>query len=516
MKRRSFLRNSSLVALPVVFGGIPVAAIEKSSLFNLIGGDTDKILVLIQLNGGNDGLNTIIPLDQYENLLAVRENIIVPENEIIQFDDTNGFHPSWTAMNEMYSEEKLAIVQGVGYPDQNRSHFRSTDIWHTGSASDEYLSTGWLGRYLDLKVPGYPTGFPSAECPDPFALTMGNVVSETCQGTSDNFSFVLNNPEDLVELDEFEGGEQGNGCYAKELGFVRESIRQANAYADSVLASHEAGSNNVEYPDSNLAGQLRTIAKLISGGSQTRIYVASIGGFDTHAYQVDAPGANPDKLHSKLLLDLSEAIKAFQEDIESQNNGERVIGMTFSEFGRRIRSNDAFGTDHGSAAPLFVFGNCVNHGILGSNPEISEDVGVGEGVPMQYDFRSVYGSILIDWFDLEVDQVKEILFDDFQYIPILKSCNSVSNINVKEEALTVQIMPNPTVDIAILEFVSLGHVVHISVLDAVGHVVEVIANKKIGTGNHSIKVNMSNYNTGVYFVRIMEGSRVSTKRIVRI
>ena len=516
MKRRSFLKNSSLISLPILLGGMPVSAIDKSSLFQLINGDSDRVLVLIQLNGGNDGLNTMIPMDQYDSLQAVRQNIIVPENQLLDIGSDNAFHPSWSEMKELYTEDRLAVVQSVGYPNQNRSHFRSTDIWHTASASDEYLSTGWLGRYLDLTVTDYPAAYPTDDCPDPFAMTLGAVVSETCQGQGANYSFVVNNPEQLTELIEFEGGPDVSGCYGMELTFVRETVRQANAYADSVKNRYDVGTNFGDYPDTRLASQLQTVARLIAGGSQTKIYVVSIGGFDTHAYQVETPNAPGNtRFHSELLADVSGAIKAFQNDIDAQGNGERVLGMTFSEFGRRIRSNFSAGTDHGDAAPLFVFGNCVNPGILGTNPEISTDVSGEEGVPMQYDFRSVYGSILMDWFEMEESDVRGLLFEDFQHIPILRLCATTDTEEPTVDDIYVSLFPNPTVDRALLDFHSTGAMVHISVLSTIGQVVEVVVSKTLGAGSHTVPLDFSGYAPGAYFVRIAEGSAVVTKRIVK-
>lgn len=516
MERRSFLKNSSLISLPILLGGMPVSAIEKSSLFTMVNGNSDRVLVLIQLNGGNDGLNTMIPMDQYDRLFEVRQNLIVPEAELLDIGSDNAFHPAWAEMRELYTEDRLAVVQSVGYPDQNRSHFRSTDIWHTASASDEYLSTGWLGRYLDLTVDNFPAAYPSDECPDPFAMTLGAVVSETCQGQGANYSFVVNNPENLTQLVEFEGGPDVSGCYGVELTFVRETVRQANAYADSVKDRYEAGANLATYPETRLATQLKTVAKLIAGGSQTKIYVVSIGGFDTHAYQVDTPNAPANtRFHSELLAEVSGAIKAFQEDIDAQGNGERVLGMTFSEFGRRIRSNFSAGTDHGDAAPLFVFGNCVNPGILGSNPEISTDVSGDEGVPMQYDFRSIYGSILMDWFEMEEADVRSTLFEDFQHIPILRLCSSTSTKEEVVQDMYVNIFPNPTPDIALVDFRSAGGTVHISVLNTIGHVVDVVMNKSIGRGSHTVPIDLSRYGAGIYFVRISEGSAAVTRRVVK-
>ena len=177
MKRRSFLKKSGLISLPAFLGGLNLAAMPSRLMESMVNGDSDKVLVLIDLNGGNDGLQTFIPLDAYSNLANARSNIIIPQNQLLDFTDTIALHPSMSGIKNLYEEGNMTLVQGVGYPNQNRSHFRSADIWNTASAADEYLSSGWLGRYLDQEFPGYPTEYPTADCPDPFAISMGPSIS---------------------------------------------------------------------------------------------------------------------------------------------------------------------------------------------------------------------------------------------------------------------------------------------------------------------------------------------------
>ncbi|MEO5906780.1 MAG: hypothetical protein ABIQ11_08640, partial [Saprospiraceae bacterium] len=179
MKRRNFLRTSSLSTVPIMLNGMKLGAVPFPFLFNQ-GPENDRVLILVQLNGGNDGLNCVIPIDQYSQLSALRSNILIPEQSVLQVESNLGLHPSMAKMQEMYLDGKMGIVQGVGYPNQDRSHFRSTDIWTTGSGANEYVSTGWLGRYFNDSHPTFPEGYPNAENEAPFALTMGSLVSETC------------------------------------------------------------------------------------------------------------------------------------------------------------------------------------------------------------------------------------------------------------------------------------------------------------------------------------------------
>jgi uncharacterized protein (DUF1501 family) len=519
MKRRAFLQSSSVISLPLLVNGLQLGYLPKSGYFNFLDGESDKVLILIQLNGGNDGLNMIIPLDQYDNLAQVRSNILIPENQIIPVDDQIGMHPSMTGLSNLFHEEKISIVQSVGYPNQNRSHFRSTDIWMSGSAADKFLTTGWMGRYFDSKFPGYPEGYPDSENPDPFAITMGAIVSETCQGLSSNFSMTLQDPFTLGQIGTGEQGEIPDTNFGFELRFLLEAIAQTNAYAETVTNAANNGANLSTLYDenNNLAQQLKTAALLISGGLKTKLYVVSIGGFDTHANQVDQDTPLSGR-HATLLQDLSSAIEAFQDDLNKLGLEERVLGMTFSEFGRQIRSNDSLGTDHGTAAPLILFGSCVNPDVIGDNPEIGEEVEPQEGVPMQYDFRSVYGSVLMDWFDATELEVQNLLFNEFQYIPVIKGCEPSTSTNSgnTEFGLDLLLSPNPANTSTNISFHSPGGRIRISVFDHLGHEILFIADKDFIQGDQLILLSTGDLPHGNYYVRLAGKSWQKTKKLIVI
>lgn len=421
MNRRNFLRTTGAFSLPAFLGttglgAAPAALLEAIASAN----NDDRVLVLIQLLGGNDGLHTVVPLSQYAELAEVRPNIVLPQNSLIPINSNNAFHPAMGEMANLYSDSKLGVIQAVGYPNQNRSHFRSTDIWTSASAANTVVNTGWLGRQLDLSHPTYPDGYPNNNFPDPLAMIMGNVVTATCQGAVANYSLAVRNPFNFTYI--APGGDTPipNNNYGDELAFVRQTIAQSNEYGQVVMDAADAGNSIASYPNTNLAGQLQNIAYLISGGLQTRIYVATLGGFDTHGDQTS--GNNTTGQHADLLGTLSGAIAAFQDDLEQLGLADRVMGMTFSEFGRQVRSNASNGTDHGNAAPLFVFGNCVQGGTIGTEPVIDTNANNNEGVDFQYDFRDVYGSVLVDWFDLDVSTVQNILYHNFVYLPIIGGC----------------------------------------------------------------------------------------------
>jgi len=518
MQRRSFLRRASVLPLPLLLNQVKLSALTRPFFASAMN-DDDRVLVLLQLSGGNDGLNTVIPLDQYDGLMAVRGDLVIPEARVLQAEDTIGFHPAMTGIQEMYDAGQVAVVQGVGYPGQNRSHFRSTDILHTASDSDEILTSGWLGRHLDDRYPGYPAEFPNDDEPDPFAIVMGSSVSETCQGRAANFSIALANVDNVGQLPVFEGSAGLDTPYGVELDWLRTTIAQSNQYATGIEAAVAMGNSLADYPDGNvLAGKLRDVARLISGGLRTKIYIVELGGFDTHAGQT----ANNDSTvgtHADLLTTLSDAVAAFQADLIALGLEKRVIGMTYSEFGRRIKANGSQGTDHGDAAPLFLFGNCVQGGITGSNAEVPADVGNGEGVALQYDFRNVYGSVLMDWFGVGRQIVSDILLDDFAYIPIVADCNATTSTDSDRpelRAVDLNVVPNPVKDVVTVSFTTGSERVHLSVFDTYGRQVKRIADRHFSAGEHRVEVSMGDLPNGAYFIHLMlAGGLRTSKRVVK-
>lgn len=516
MKRRQFLQSGSLMSIPVMLGGMELSAFSNSSLFNFVNGNDDRVLVLIQLNGGNDGLNMIIPLDQYSGLSQVRPNLLIPESSVLKLTDKTGIHPSMTGLNNLYKEGKMAVVHSVGYPNQNRSHFRSTDIWMTASDATTYLTSGWAGRYFDKNHPKYPTGYPNTDFPDPFAITVSSLVSETCQGVVNNYSYALTSKTSVRLVEETIAAPPDNSCYSTEVDFIRITIKQSNAYASNILTSFDKGKNIATYPTGNRLGdQLKIVANLISGGLGTKIYVVSLGGFDTHANQVQIgePGVGN---HANLLKTVSDAVASFMSDIKSLGYEEKVVGMTFSEFGRQIKSNNSLGTDHGTAAPLIVFGSCVNQNVFGKNPEITANITAQEGVPMQYDFRSVYASLLVDWLGASESDVKSLLFKDFQRIPIIKNCSLPSPVDEADLNIQASVAPNPCNDYTYLNFNNIGKHVHVSVFNAIGSQLDIRVNKSLDAGANEIYLDTSNYQPGSYFVRLAIDNEVRTMKFIKL
>lgn len=518
LNRRDFIKLSSIASasLPIALSGFPVFAKEKPSNYQFTE-NNENVLVLIQLQGGNDGLNTIFDLNDYANLQSVRSNIIVPENELISLNGSTFIHPSMMGMKNIWDQEKLGIIQNVGYPDQNRSHFRSTDIWNSASDANEFVASGWLGRYFDMNHSSFPSNYPDAANPDPFAITIGKVVSETCQGVNANFSLAIEDPENPGTALVSNTGTIPGNCYGDALNFVNETIEQTNAYAEVIENAATSGANKSnKYTDSELSEKLKQVAKLISGGLQTKVYVVQIGGFDNHDNQVVESDTKTGK-HASLLEELSEAMDAFQDDLALLNIDQKVLGMTYSEFGRRIRSNAGLGTDHGSAAPLFLFGNCAKNQILGDAPEIDTQVDDQEGVQMQYDFRNIYSTILTDWLGATKQESETVLFNNFESLPIFKlNCNATltsDDINTNEP--TFKIYPNPTTDFIVLNFTGSNAITKITLYNSIGAVVKMVANTLFDSSEHYIKIDVQSLPKGNYFIHYQTKGSSKTKKLLK-
>ncbi len=519
MKRREFIKNTGTasLAVPLTLNGLKLSAIPELPLLNAAVAANDRVLVIVQLLGGNDGLNTVVPIDQYENLQKARPNVILPANSLLNLTPTVGFHPVMTGLKSIFDAANLGIVQSVGYPNQNRSHFRSVDIWRTGADATQILTTGWAGRYFDTVYPGYPIGYPNSTESSPIAIAMGSFVSETCQGKIANYSLAINDPFNFSQVYAGSASPVPAGKYGLELEFLREAIQNSNAYATGVNLAAKLGKNIATYPDTDLAHQLKNVALMISGGMKTKVYVVTQDFFDTHAKQVQ-PGNTTIGTHANLLKTVSDAINAFQLDLRAQSLEKRVIGVSLSEFGRQIKSNASLGTDHGTAAPLFLFGACVKPQILGANPVIGSEIADQEGVPMEYDFRNVYGSILQDWFGADISTVKEIFYPEFNHMDLIApECRIIPASTSTDTTATaaritkevrdtknLTLFPNPTSSYSTCTYmVTKEEYVQIGLYDVNGNPLKILNNRVLPAGMHQFKIDLISFAAGYYFVRIV-------------
>jgi uncharacterized protein (DUF1501 family) len=523
MKRRQFLSNTipAAVAMPALLNGFSFTAHSKSA--NALGWlldqttDTDHVIVLIQLAGGNDGLNMVIPLDLYANYYNARTNVAIPQSQVLRLDgtDKSGLHPAMTALQNMYNEGKMSIVQSVGYENPNFSHFRATDIWNTGDTRtnrNERVHTGWMGRYLESEFPGYPDAFPSADMPDPLAIQISTVPTLTVQGEIYSMGLSITNPEKIYTFDNPFSDYPLNSIPAnKELKFLRVISQKTKIYSDLIRAAYQRASTMATYPSNNsLADQLKIVARLIKGGLKTRVYTVTIGGFDTHKKQVNASDTTTG-MHANLMKNLSEGINAFQNDLELMQLDDRVMGMTFSEFGRRIKSNASLGTDHGAAAPLLVFGSHAKKGILGTSPGIPADIQVVNNIPFQYDFRSVYASVLEQWFCVKQPALDQIMLKNYQSLPLVEGgpCGlpeTPDDTNNASEELLLKFWPSPYSVAATIQFSTKGGNTLIQQIDSLGRVVRVLTNQDYTAGTYNLDIYNDGLATGAYFIRLQNKS----------
>jgi len=434
ISRKEFIKLSSIIAGGSIL--IPrwlYPFISNSNSLDLLRNSfNDKIVVVVNLNGGNDGLNTVIPY-QDSNYYSLRPDIAISNDSVLPITSDLGLHPSLTHLANYWNQGKLCIVENVGYSNQNLSHFRSTDIWQSASNSNQTINTGWIARILEQIYPDHTENLPEI----PMALLQGttnNLLLTGEQGITgiqvdDPSSFLdlvnstyYNSPDNIIP--DTSGGD--------ELQFVRNIDNTAFEYAEYIQNVADSGSNTMDYANNPLSIQLSSVAKLISGGMYSPFYIVYQSGYDTHSDQINR--------HGILMSDLSLALSNFYNDLENQGLADKVVIMTTSEFGRRPYQNGGGGTDHGAAAPMFVLGNTVNGGIIGNAPNLSSFDG-NNNLLHEYDYRQIYSSLLSQHFDLSSDQINNALLNSFESLDIISTTNSgVGDVNFDNQVNVVDIV----------------------------------------------------------------------------
>ncbi|MBK7438208.1 MAG: DUF1501 domain-containing protein [Saprospiraceae bacterium] len=440
MKRRSFIKMGSM---PLLMNGLNLRTFASSSILQMFAceGVADRALVIIQMSGGNDGVNTTVPLDQYDLYANLRPKLKLPSNKLLKLQTglaTNqqiGLHPAMTGMKDLYDQGMLNVVQGVSYNQPNLSHFKSTDLWLTGGDSTPALfnlTSGWMGRYLESTFPG-KIGNPTDELPDPLGIQIGDdrpsVGYLTPLDVSAAVNLGWNDPagyyNQVLEIGGIPPSSFPPGDYGTELEYLVRVQNNVSAYANRISSVFNAGQNIVNYPDNGLAYQLKTVARMISGGSKTKIFLVNTYGYDTHNAQVEESDTTIGD-HAELLGELSASIKAFVDDLKALQKDQQVLTVTFSEFGRKPAENANMGTDHGTIAPMFVIGSPVQGGVTGKNVNFSaiEDELFTE---VQIDYRQVFTTVLQDWLGASEAILTNTLFNNFisQKLPLINSISKV-------------------------------------------------------------------------------------------
>lgn len=421
--RRSFLQALGIAGSgSMMLGNHMLSASAPSPLMSALGDtETDNILILIRLNGGNDGLSTVIPVQQYDTYANARPNIYIPQSKILQLTDDFGIPTYMNSLEPMWGEGQFKAVHGVGYENQSLSHFTGSDIYaNTDLETTGFtgLDTGWMGRHFEACYPDYLINPPEA----PAAIQIGSISNLVFQGEETNYAFVTNNIDQLEEIAEtgtFYDLNQAifDSCmYGDQLRFLRGVANTTYEYAGKINAAYERGQNQVEYQDNGFARQLALLARLIKGNLGTKVYMISMGGFDTHGNQPLA--------HERLMSNLTIAIEAFYRDLTFTEQDSQVLSMTFSEFGRRIFENGSNGTDHGKAAPTLFFGSGLNgSAFVGDHPSLDAPNGRGN-LEYTMDFRDLYGTVLHEWLCVPKEQVDQHLLGyNFNRIDLGFNCS---------------------------------------------------------------------------------------------
>jgi uncharacterized protein (DUF1501 family) len=469
----------------------------------------DRILVIINLNGGNDGLNTIVPFN--DPIYATRRpSIGLKKADTLPITADLGLHNAMTGMEQLYSAGEMAIVQSVGYPDQDRSHFRSTDIWHTSSDADKILFTGWLGRYLEKMHPEYPTTLPTA----PYAIQIASAATLALQGNNGSMGIAIDNPDRFYNLAaglKVDPEPLPPTLAGPELQYVRDIIEQSNFYSSAINKAMIDGTTNGIYDADAFSAQLKVAARLINGGLETSIYVVTLGGFDTHFGQL--------QLHSQRLTQLSRGISSFLADITAAGNADRVACMTYSEFGRRLNENGSLGTDHGAAAPQFVMGEKVLGGkVIGGVPNLTDLDSRGD-IKWAIDFRQIYASVLEDWMGLSRTDTNLVLGGEFQKLPLFPAA-SPGSVDHGDSApagmVLAESVPNPASQQTAISFtIPHGGYTSLNVFAANGTLAMRAINRTLEAGAHKLDLDVSGLPPGSYFYRLdLSGYRLTKKFIV--
>ena len=362
----------------------------------------NKVVVILQLSGGNDGLNTVIPL-RNDLYYKARPGIGIEKAKALSLGEDIGLHPALTAFKEIYDDGGLGIINSVGYPNPDRSHFRSMDIWHTACQSNEYLSSGWVGRYLDAQCNGCDKPTQAIEIDDVLSLAMkGNTMNgmalkdpRRLYGTANEKFF-----RDVLKSRTMESGEQS-------VDYLYKTMAQTLSSADYIFKQSRLHPSSANYPNTELGKSLKTIASLILSDINTKIYYVSLGSFDTHIYQ--------NAQQQRLFTEMNDAVKTFVKDLRSNNRFDDVLLFTFSEFGRRVSQNASGGTDHGTANNMFMIsGGLKKKGLINALPDLA-DLDNGD-LKYKVDFKNVYATVLNKWLDADATNILGDNYDSMSFI----------------------------------------------------------------------------------------------------
>ena len=510
--RRDFLSASGILgAGSMVLGNLPLRAFQPTPLMAaLANGDNDRVLVLIRLSGGNDGLNTIVERNNpyYYNL---RPTIGIQENNMWALSNAYGMPLKTNALQPLWEDGMMKVIFNVGYPEPNYSHFRSYDIIASGSDSDVVQNTGWMGRFLDNEYAAFLETPPTV----PPALQIGVQADLIFRADQANMALAVSSPQEFYQIAQtgqlYDLAALGNTPRELELAYVRQTANAAFRYAETIKTSYSRGKNQVEYPTSNnLAEQLAIVAKLIKGNLGTRVFMVEIGGFDTHALQLD--------YHQNQLKKIADGVKAFFDDLAFGGSGleQKVLGMTFSEFGRTIYENASMGTDHGWGTPMMLFGGGIGNGFTGAYQDLSNPDPYTDP-PFSVDFRSVYATLLQNWLGNTPELVNFVMG---QHQPVIDGLVPAipPTLGDNGKCALMGHNPHPTQPATIDIKYAMMHngPIRLQLLDKAGHVLRTLVNEYKPLGSYTFHFTPLDWFVmpGSYQYRLQSGGQVFQRDLV--
>ncbi|MCX6153370.1 MAG: DUF1501 domain-containing protein [Candidatus Kapabacteria bacterium] len=499
MERRKFLKASAAVAAgalmsPYLSKGKDI--IDLKPIRSIQGFEDDKILIIIELIGGNDGLNTIIPVNN-PNYYTLRPNINYPKNLAKQFGTSDLFlNPALVdnispknGMMKLLEEDRLAIIEGIGYDNQDLSHCRSSEFWHSGLVSSDpkqKILDGWLGRYFSSLLPTFPVEMPA----EPLAISVSGDVPLLFKSTFADMGIAVQDADKFYQLGQGFANPlptmPGTDNFLNEINFLNIQAKQSKLYSAAVKKAYDKGKNKIKANySSGFSQKFKFISQLIAGGLSTKVYYVRLGNFDTHVNQMSPSHSGQ---HPNLLNQLATAICEFTDDAVQLGYDKKVIGMTISEFGRRAYENSNSGTDHGASSVQFVFGTNVIAGYHGNPPNLSSGLDSNGNVGIQFDYRKTYTDIMETWFGATADESKQVFGNEFLPIGVIKPkpigvYENISQFNGKN----LSIGPNPSEGACNLKFeLKTACQVRISIHSVIGAKVLEITNTFMNAGYYQI------------------------------
>jgi uncharacterized protein (DUF1501 family) len=508
--RRLFMKNLGIAgSVSMMLGRVPLTAMGGSPLaYALNNGDSDRILILIRLKGGNDALNMIVPVFDYGAYQAMRPGISIPQSELIALSDAFAMPNTMEPLQRLWEDGQMKVINSVGYPEQNLSHFRSSDIWSSASDAGEVIDSGWLGRWLDGEYPNFQENPPVT----PPAIQIGGSGNQVFRNEDGiDMGVLVDNPEQLAEIARngflYDASDVPECYVGEQISFLRTAANSTFRYADIINEAFMAGANAVEY-QGRLGEQFALIARLIKGGLHTRLYMVTLDGFDTHA--------NQKAIHPVLMRQLSGAVRQFYDDLAVGGVDHRVLSMTNSEFGRRPQQNASGGCDHGSAAAHLMFGpGLEGNGFVGQGPDL-RNLDLSGNLRFDIDFRRIYATVLEGWLCIDGATVDAVLGQSFQRLPDLGlSCATTATPAVAVSPPLRHWTSYGQGQMTIHYLLQKAATVHIQVFSILGQPIATIENQFRLAGEHrAVFQPPFGFAAGTYVYRIRAGRRIASGKMV--